>query len=184
MWVLTTRHGVIERQGDSDINRNGRCLLQFCTTNGLCIMNTFFRKKGIHKYTWYRDSVGQRSIINFCIVTADLFTSVVDVHVKIGAKLSTDHHVVACILRGLNHPRIRKQFRARRIYNGNSSSSSFEGYPLQVIHKQDCGQGFILLLPQAAALPESDAVSGVIKPASSFIQNRQTSCFMWCPPDV
>ena len=51
--------------------------------------------------------------------------------------------------------------------------SSFEGHPLQVRHKQDWGRGFILLLLQTAALPESDAGSGVIKPASSFvIQNR------------
>ena len=63
----------------------------------------------------------------------------------------------------------------------SSSSSSFEGHPLQVRHKQDWGRGFILLLPQTAALPESDAGSDVIKPASSFvIQNRQTSCSMWC----
>ena len=49
-----------------------------------------------------------------------------------------------------------------------------EGHPLQVRHKQDWGRGFILLLPQTAALPESDAGSGVIKPALSFvIQNRQ-----------
>ena len=34
-------------------------------------------------------------------------------------------------------------------------------------------RGFILLLPQTAALPGSDAGSDVIKPASSFvIQNR------------
>ena len=57
-----------------------------------------------------------------------------------------------------------------------SSSSSFEGYPLQVRHKQDWGRGFILLLPQTAGLPGSDAGSYVIKPASSFvIQNCQTS---------
>ena len=63
-----------------------------------------------------------------------------------------------------------------------SSRSSFEGYPLQIRRKQDWGRGFILLLPQAAALPESDAGSGVIKPASSFvIQNRQILCSMWCP---
>ena len=53
------------------------------------------------------------------------------------------------------------------------SSSSFEGYSLQVRHKQDWDREFILLLPQTAELPESDAGSGVIKPASSFvIQNR------------
>ena len=64
----------------------------------------------------------------------------------------------------------------------SSSSSSLEGYPLQTRHKQDWGRGFILLLPQTAALPGSDVGSDVIKPASSFvIQNRQTSCSMWCP---
>ena len=61
-------------------------------------------------------------------------------------------------------------------HSSSSSSSSFEGYPLQVRHKQDWNRGFILLLPQTVALPESDAGSDVIKPASSFvIQNRQTS---------
>ena len=60
-------------------------------------------------------------------------------------------------------------------------ASSFERYPLQVRHKQDWGRGFILLLPQTAELPESDAGSGVIKPTSSFdIQNLQTSCSLWC----
>ena len=44
------------------------------------------------------------------------------------------------------------------------SSLSFEGYPLQVRHKEDWGPGFILLLLQSAALPESDAGSGVVKP--------------------
>ena len=63
----------------------------------------------------------------------------------------------------------------------SSSSSSFEGHPLQVRHKQDWGRGFILLLPQTAALPGSHAGSDIIKPASSFvIQNCQTSCSMWC----
>ena len=42
-----------------------------------------------------------------------------------------------------------------------------ERYPLQVRHKQDWDRGFMLLLPQTAALLESDADSGVIKPASS-----------------
>ena len=53
---------------------------------------------------------------------------------------------------------------------------------IQVRQKQDWGRGFILLLPQAAVLPGSDAGNDVVKPASGFvIQNRQTSCSMWCP---
>ena len=76
-------------------------------------------------------------------------------------------------------------FETKLKLNLNSSSSSFEGYPLQVKHKQDWGRGFILLLPLTAALPGSDAGSDVIKLASSFvIQNRQTSCSMWCPMDA
>ena len=69
----------------------------------------------------------------------------------------------------------------------NRRRRRLERYPLQVRHKQDWGLGFILLLPQTVALPESDAGSGVIKfrhskPISSFvIRNRQTSCSMWCP---
>ena len=66
--------------------------------------------------------------------------------------------------------------------SGKCSSSSFEGHPLQARHKQDWDRGFILLLSQTAVLPGSDAGSDAIKPASSFvIQNRQTSCSMWCP---
>ena len=68
------------------------------------------------------------------------------------------------------------------VFHLSSSSPSFEGHPLQARHKQDWGRGFIPLLPQNAALPESDAGSGVIKPASTFvIQNRQASCSIWCP---
>ena len=57
-------------------------------------------------------------------------------------------------------------------------------YPLQVRHKQDWGRGFILLLPQTVVLHESDADSDVIKIyiyIGFVIQNRQTSCSMWCP---
>ena len=43
------------------------------------------------------------------------------------------------------------------------------------------GPEFILLLPQAAVLPGSDGGTDGVKPASSFvIQNRQTSCSVWC----
>ena len=68
------------------------------------------------------------------------------------------------------------------IFRRRRRRPSLKRYPLQVRHKQDWARGFILLLPQTAVLPESNAGSGVIEPASSFvIQNRQISCSMWCP---
>ena len=79
-------------------------------------MNTFFQHKRIRKYTWYRDSLGQRFLIDVCIVTADLFSTVFDVCVKRGAKLSIDHHLVICTLKALKPLRKRKTFRPRKAY--------------------------------------------------------------------
>ena len=41
----------------------------------------------------------QKSLIDFCVVSSDLFSDVLDVRVKRGAELSTDHHLVVCSLR-------------------------------------------------------------------------------------
>jgi len=88
---------VIGRHGDADVNDNGRLLLQLCCNNTLFIMNTFFfERRDVHKYIWCRDSLGQRSPIDFCIVSADLFRSVLEIRVKRCARLSTDRHLLAC----------------------------------------------------------------------------------------
>ena len=68
-------------------------------SNGLRIMIIFFQDREVHKYTWYRSSMDQKSLIDFCIVSSDLFSDVLDVRVKRGAELSTDHHLVVCSLR-------------------------------------------------------------------------------------
>ena len=41
----------------------------------------------------------QKSLIDFGIVSSDLFSDVLDVRVKRGAELPTDHHLVVCSLR-------------------------------------------------------------------------------------
>ena len=73
MCVLTTRHGRVLLEDKETLTltqTKGFCCSSVPPMN--CIMNTFFRHKELHKYTWYRDSVGQRSIIDFCIVSTDL----------------------------------------------------------------------------------------------------------------
>ena len=60
-------------------------------------MNTFFQHREVHKYTWYRPSMDQKSLIDFCIVSSDLFSDELDVQVKRGAELSTDHHLVVWV---------------------------------------------------------------------------------------
>ena len=56
-------------------------------------------------------------------------------------------------------------------------------HPLRVRHKQEWALEFILLLPQAAVFPGSDAGNDGIEPALGFVnKNRQqpTPCGVQC----
>ena len=48
---------------------------------------------------WYRPGMDQKHLIDFCIVSSDLFSDVLHVRVMRDAELSTDHHLVVCSLR-------------------------------------------------------------------------------------
>ena len=60
-----TWKGVIGKHGVIGLNENGRYLLQLCCSNGLRIMNTFFQNREVHKYSWYKPSMDQKSLIDF-----------------------------------------------------------------------------------------------------------------------
>ena len=64
------------------------------------------------------------------------------------------------------------------------SRRRLEGRPLQLRHKQDWGQGFILLLPKTAAVPESDAGSDAIKPVLGFVIQNPSDLVLHVVPDV
>ena len=85
---------MIGKNDVTGLNENGRYLLQLCCSYGFRVLNIFFRRREVHKYTWYRPSMDKKSLINFCIVSSNLFSDVLDVRVKQGAELSTDHHLV------------------------------------------------------------------------------------------
>ncbi|TWW73438.1 hypothetical protein D4764_15G0008320 [Takifugu flavidus] len=51
---------------------------------GLSIMNTLFRHKGVHMCIWHQDALDRRSMTDFVVT-----------RVKRGAELSTDHHLVS-----------------------------------------------------------------------------------------
>jgi len=48
----------------------------------------------LHKYSRGRNLLDKWPLIDFCVVSPDFFLSVLDVRVKKGAELSTDHHMV------------------------------------------------------------------------------------------
>ena len=108
--------GVIGWHGDVDVNDNGRVLLQPCCNNALWIMNTLFQHGDVRKYTWCRGSLGQRSLIDCYMVSGDLLRSVLDVRVKSGAELSTNHHLLVCHLNMEKLQKLKQTCRTRRSY--------------------------------------------------------------------
>ena len=77
-----TCKSVIGKHVVTGLNENERSLLQLCCNNGLRIKNIFFQQKEVKKYTWYRPCKDQKSLIDFCIVSSDLFCDVLNVGVK------------------------------------------------------------------------------------------------------
>ena len=87
--------GVIGKEGENSITPNGEMLLDFCIRNNLKIANTFFMHKNIHKWTRVSEDRNEKSIIDYIIISNNLFYNTNDVRVKRGAEIYSDHFLVS-----------------------------------------------------------------------------------------
>src|SRR5678815_2301140 len=65
------RNGITGGFGVVGENENGRKVMDFCEERGMCVSNTFFKHKSIHKYTRVgvgRDGIEVKSMIDLVLV--------------------------------------------------------------------------------------------------------------------
>ena len=86
-------HGLDER------NDAGEEFLEFCATNQLTIMNSWFQKKEIHLGTWMHPATKKHHMIDFVIMRASQKMLCMDVRVMKGANCWSDHRMVRARLR-------------------------------------------------------------------------------------
>ena len=74
--------GVVRKYGVPDENESGERLLDMCVERELVIGNSFFKKKGINKYTWIRVANGrERALLDYVLITKRMVGKLKDVHV-------------------------------------------------------------------------------------------------------
>ena len=77
-----TRAGITGAFGVPGENDNGRRVVEFCAERGLCVDNTYFKHRNLHKYTRVprgQDRVEVKSMTDLVIVKKDMLHYVQDV---------------------------------------------------------------------------------------------------------
>ena len=94
---------MIGKHGSPYLNLSGDVAVILCI-HGLTITNTIFKQKDTHMYTSYQNTLGFKSRVDFVIVSADLRPRVLDIQLKRGAELSTNHYLVVSWIRWHGKP--------------------------------------------------------------------------------
>ena len=98
-----TRASITGAFGVPRENDNGTRVIEFCAERGLCVGNTYFNHRSLHKYTRVikgRDRVEIKSMIDLVLVKRDMLPYVQDVKVVRGKRQGlSDHQVVLCKVR-------------------------------------------------------------------------------------
>ena len=80
-------------------NDNGERLILFRSMNNLCIGNTYFAHKSIHKKTWRSPDGRIKNEIDYICINKRWRSTIQDVRTYRGADVGTDHHLVRASLR-------------------------------------------------------------------------------------
>ena len=85
---------VLGSHGTGKMNENGQRLLEFCSYHHLCITNTFFENKSIHKGTWRHPRSKTWHQIDFTITKQSNMCNIKNSRTYHSADCNTDHSLV------------------------------------------------------------------------------------------
>ena len=71
----------------------------FCNANGICVGNTYFKHKLIHKKTWESPNGDVKNEIGYICINQRLRSALRDVRVYRGADVGSDHQLVIANLK-------------------------------------------------------------------------------------
>ncbi|XP_044745199.1 craniofacial development protein 2-like [Coccinella septempunctata] len=87
-------HDVVGQFCEICVNNSGEMLVNFCAQSSLKILNGFFEHKKIHRYTWERPSLHQKSVLDYFICRQRSRFGWQDCRVKRGPNCGSDHYMV------------------------------------------------------------------------------------------
>ncbi|GFS23645.1 craniofacial development protein 2-like [Elysia marginata] len=87
------------QRGCASINNNGERLVDFCAANDLVIGGTLFKHPVVHKLTWYSPKGRYKNQIDHIAINGSWRGSMLDVRVKRGADVDSDHLLVTANIR-------------------------------------------------------------------------------------
>ena len=87
------------RHGCGTINNNGERLVDFCADNSMVIGGTLFPHPTTHKLTWISPNGRDKNQIDHMAINGTWRRSLLDVRVRRGADVGSDHHLVTARIR-------------------------------------------------------------------------------------
>ena len=89
----------IGRHGCGTINNNGERLVDFCADKSMVIGGTLFPHPTTHKFTWISSNGRDKNQIDHIAINGTWRRSLLDIRVRRGADVGSDHHLVAARIR-------------------------------------------------------------------------------------
>lgn len=108
---------IMGKEGLGEVNENGALFAIFCTFNELIIGGSLFPHKPIHKATWISPDLSTENQIDHITIARKWRKLLLDVRVKRGADIDSDHHLLIGEFRLKLAAKARIESRAQRRFD-------------------------------------------------------------------